>query len=286
MQTITDYLTKPATENVKEAIKKADGCISSAPGAKPFPALYALKAYAYNKLGDTTKSRQLFEEFFQKVNPDHIGPTDYVTYAQVLLQTPGNNAKAESLVEKAIDLDTVPANKLGYVRDVAKSLYGQERFGDAGKWYTKILQLTPLYTAVDLYWAGYSEYRAGDYVAADSIFTLYETKFPNDMLGWYLGARAKEGIDTAQKGLAKPDYDMIIKLADTVQDKQSIKDKLIPAYRYMVAYYYNIKSDVEKAAFNNEKILELDPEDANAVKNKPLFESLIKKAKAGSGPKN
>ena len=269
----------------EEAIQKADACISSAPGAKPFPALYALKAYSYNKLGDTTKARQFFEEFFQKVNPDHIGPTDYVTYAQVLLQTPGNNARAESLVEKAIDLDTVPANKLGYVRDVAKSLYAQERFDDAGKWYTKILQLTPLYTAVDLYWAGYSEYRAGDYVAADSVFTLYETKFPNDLLGWYLGARAKEGIDTAQTGLAKTDYDMIIKLSDTIQDKQSVKDKLIPAYRYMVAYYYNIKSDVEKAAANNEKILEIDPEDAIALKNKEAFDIQLKKAKATSGPK-
>jgi tetratricopeptide (TPR) repeat protein len=129
----------------EEAIQKADACISTAPGAKPFPALYALKAYSYNKLGDTTKAREFFKEFFAKVNPDNIGPNDYVTYAQVLLQTPGNNAKAESLIEKAIELDTIPANKLNYVRDVAKSLYDQERFSDAGKWYKKILYLTPDY---------------------------------------------------------------------------------------------------------------------------------------------
>ncbi len=263
----------------EEAIKKADACISTAPEAKPFPALYALKAYSYNKLGDTAKSRQFFEEFFAKVNPDNIGPKDYVTFAQVLLQTPGNNAKAESYIEKAIDLDTVPANKLNYVRDVAKSLYDQERFADAGIWYKKILSLTPQYSPVDLYWAGYSQYRAGNYVGADSVFVLYEQKFPDDLLGWYLGARAKEGIDTAQIGLAKDDYLMIIKLADTIQDKQSIKDKLIPAYRYMMAYSYNVAKDIEKALVYNEDILAIEPTDELALKNKELLTPILKKQK-------
>ena len=269
----------------EEAIKKANACISTAPGAKPFPALFALKAYSYNKLGDTAKAREFFEEFFAKVNPDNIGPNDYVTFAQVLLQTPGNNAKAESYVEKAIKLDTVPANKLNYVRDVAKSLYDQERFSAAGNWYKKILYLSPDYGKVDLYWAGYSEFRGQDYVAADSVFTLYQQKFPDDLFGWYLGARSKEGIDTGQTGLAKPDYDMIIKIADTVQDKQSIKDKLIPAYRYMVAYYYNLKGDAGKALENNDKILEIDPEDANALQVKESLTPILKKQKESGAKK-
>lgn len=263
----------------EEAIQKADACISTAPEAKPFPALYALKAYSYNKLGDTTKARQFFEEFFAKVNPDNIGPNDYVTYAQVLLQTPGNNAQAESFIEKAIELDTVPANKLNYVRDVAKSLYDQERFSDAGKWYKKILYLTPDYGKVDLYWAGYSEFRGQDYVAADSVFQLYQQKYPDDLFGWYLGARSKEGIDTAQTGLAKGDYEMIIKIADTIQDKQSIKDKLIPAFRYMMAYSYNVQKDIEKALDYNERILSIDPQDELALKNKEVLTPILKKQK-------
>ena len=132
---------------------------------------------------------------------------------------------------------------------------------------------------MDLYWAGYSSYRAGNYIAADSVFTVYEKKFPDDLLGWYLGARAKEGIDTTQTGLAKDDYAMIIKLTDTVQDKQSVKDKVIPAYRYMVAYYYNIKKDIEKALEFNGKILEIDPQDDLALKNKVALTPILKKQK-------
>lgn len=252
----------------EEAIQKASACITTAPGAKPFPALYALKAYSYDKLGDTAKSREFFEEFFEKVNPEQIGPNDYATYAGVLLKTPGNTIKAESYIEKAIELDTVPANKLNYVRDVAKSLYDQMRFGAAGYWYKKILELTPDYSPVDLYWAGYSEYRDSNYVSADSVFQLYQKKYPEDLYGWYLGALSKVGIDTAQTGLARPEFEKIIAIGDTIEDKQSIKDKLIPAYRFMLAYYYNIEKNTPKALEFNEKILVLEPEDATALELK------------------
>ena len=73
--------------------------------------------------------------------------------------------------------------------------------------------------------------------------------------------------------MAKPDYEKIIAIADTTQDKASIKDKLIPAYRYLVAYYYNIKSDKENATLYNNKILEVDPEDETALKTKETFKS-------------
>ena len=40
--------------------------------------------------------------------------------------------------------------------------------------------------------------------AADSIFKLYQAKYPEDMFGWYMGAKSKEGIDsTGANGLAQ-----------------------------------------------------------------------------------
>ncbi|MEO6288729.1 MAG: tetratricopeptide repeat protein, partial [Ginsengibacter sp.] len=46
----------------QEAITKSDQCISSA-GEKPFPNLYGLKAYSYDKLGDSLNAKKYFEEF-------------------------------------------------------------------------------------------------------------------------------------------------------------------------------------------------------------------------------
>jgi tetratricopeptide (TPR) repeat protein len=262
-----------------ETISKADACIAGTGAAKPFPNLYGLKAYAYDKMGDSLNAKKYFEEFFAKVNPEKIGPNDYATYAKVLLDFPGNDTLAASYVNKAIALDTVPENKLGYVKDLAKSLYDEGRFVEAGKWYGKILSLNPNYGKVDLYYAGYSDYRGGNYKGADSVFQLYQQKYPDDLYGWYLGARSKEGMDSAgTAGLAKPDYEKIIAIADTVADKASIKDKLIPAYRYMVAYYYNVLKNAETANQFNDKILEVDPADATALKTKEAFSSVLKRA--------
>jgi tetratricopeptide (TPR) repeat protein len=256
-----------------EAISKADACIATA-GAKPFPNLFGLKAYAYDKKGDSLNAKKSFEEFFAKVNPDKIGPNDFATYGKVLLKFPGQDSLAAVYVDKAVALDTVPEKKLGYVKDIAKSLYDAGKFLEAGKWYGKVLDVDHNFGKVELFYAGYSDYRGGNYKSADSVFKLYQQKFPEDLYGWYLGARSKEGIDsTGALGLAKPDYDKIIQIADTIADKASIKDKLIPAYRYMVAYNYNIKHEKDSAIVYNDKILEVDPTDATALKTKDALES-------------
>jgi len=54
---------------------------------------------------------------------------------------------------------------------------------------------------------------------------------------------------------------------------------LIPSYRYMVAYYYNIQHKVDSAIIYNNKILELDPTDATALKTKDALETVSKQQK-------
>lgn len=265
----------------QETITKADACINGSSQQKPFPNLYGLKAYAYDKLGDSANAKKYFEEFFTKVNPDKIGPADYANYARVLLQFPGNDSLASINIDKAIALDTVPAKKLEYVKDLAKSLWDAKKYKEAAKWYSKVLDLNKDYGKVDLYYAGYADYLGSNYVSADSVFKLYQQKYPDDLFGWYLGARSKEGIDTSGiKGLALGDYNKIINISETIANKDSIKDKLIPSFRYMVAYYYNIKHDTNKAIEYNAKILAVDPADATALKNKEAFEAILKKQNA------
>lgn len=265
-----------------EAISQSNACIASA-GTKAFPNLYGLIAYSYDKKGDSLNARKYFEEFFTKVNPDKIGPNDYATYGRVLLKFPGSEDLAASYIDKAIALDTVKENKLNYVKNTAAGLSADQKFTEAGKWYAKILTLDSNYGKVDLYYAGYNDYRGGDYQTADSIFSIYQEKYPTDAFGWYMGARAKEGIDTTSElGLAKPDYEQVIAIADTTSDMSTIKDKLIPAYRYMVAYQYNIKHDKDSAILFNDKILEVDPADPTALKTKEALGSISNNATSAS----
>jgi Flp pilus assembly protein TadD len=269
----------------QKAIAKSDECITSG-GEKPFPNLYGLKAYSYDKMGDSLNAKKYFDEFFAKVNPEKIGPNDYATYAKVLLKFPGNDSLASSYVDKAIALDTIPANKLDYVKSTAESLVAAQKFANAGKWYTKILTLKPDYGKADLFYAGYNDYRGGNYKGSDSVFGLYMQKYPEDIFGAYMRARASEGIDTSGAlGLAKPYYEKVIAIADTSVDKDKVKANEITAYRYMVAYSYNVKHDKDAAIEWNKKILVLDPNDTQAIaNNKALTAQPAKPSKGGASP--
>jgi tetratricopeptide (TPR) repeat protein len=260
-----------------ETINQADACINGT--NQPFPNLYGLKGYAYDKMGDSLKARQSFEKFFSLVDPDKIGPTDYSTYGKILMQFPGEEAQGESFIEKGLALDTIPAQKAKTITDIAKSFAAKNNFAEAGKWYGKILGIDTNYNKTDLYYAGYNDLRAGNFKTADSVFKLYQKKYPSDVYGWYLGARAEEGIDTAQTGLAKPLYEKVISIADTTQDKASIKPFVIPAYRYMLAYYYNTLHNTDSAIVYNNKILEVDPTDATALKTKDALDAVVKQQK-------
>lgn len=256
-----------------ETITQADACITSV--SKPFPNLYGLKGYAYDKMGDSLKAREAFEKFFSVVNPDLIGPTDYATYGKVLMQFPGSEAEGISLIEKGLALDTVVADKVKTVTEIAKSFAAKNNFEEAGRWYGKVLEIDSAYGKTDLFYAGYNDYRAGNYKTADSVFKLYQQKYPEDVYGWYLGARSVEGIDTAQTGMAKPLYQKVIEIADTAKNKASVQG-IIPAYRYMVAYYYNVLHNVDTAIMYNNKILELDPTNATSLQTKEALESVQK----------
>ena len=266
----------------QQAISKSDECITTG-GTKVYPNVYGLKAYSYDKLGDSINAKKYFDEFFAKVNPDKIGPNDYATYGKVLLKIPAtdsmdkvhNDSLASIYIDKAVALDTVPANKLDYVKSTAESLIASKKYADAGKWYTKILKLKPEYGKIDLYYAGYNDYRGGDYPAADSIFGLYTQKYPEDIFGWYMKAHSQEGIDsTGINGLAKPSYEKVITIADTSADKDKVKANEITAYRYMVAYHYNVKHNKDSALYFNSKILELDPNDTQAQTNDKALRAL------------
>jgi predicted Zn-dependent protease len=266
----------------QQAITKSDECIASA-GTKVFPNLYGLKAYSYDKMGDSLNAKKYFDQFFSKINPDKIGPNDYATYGKVLLKIPGkdsletlhNDSLASVYIDKAVALDTVPAKKLDYIKSTAESLIASKKYADAGKWYAKILTLKPDYGKVDLYYAGYNDYRGSSYKAADSIFGLYTQKYPEDIFGWYMKAHAQEGIDSTEaEGLAKSSYEKVIAIADTSADKDKVKANEITAYRYMVAYYYNVKHNKDSAIYFNSKILSLDPNDTQAQTNDKALRAL------------
>ncbi|MEO6328279.1 MAG: tetratricopeptide repeat protein [Ginsengibacter sp.] len=264
-----------ASQLYKESITKSDECITAG-GANPYPNLYGLKAYAYDKLGDSANAKTFFDTYFQKQNPEKLGPNDYATYAKILLKYPENDSLAFTYIDKAVELDTLQANKESYISDIASSYLAQKDYGKAGNLYTKLLSVKKDYGKIDLYNAGYNDYKGANYAEGDSIFGVYTTKYPDDILGWYMRGIINSTVDsTGAQGLAKPYYDKVIELGEVSTDSSKVKSQLITSYRYNVAYYYTTKNDIPKALSYVEKTLALDPANEAALQNKKALEGVI-----------
>jgi len=242
-----------ASSKFQESITKANECIAAG-GQNPYPSLYGLKAFAYDKVGDSASAKTFFETYFQKQKPENLLSGDYATYGRVLLKFPGNEAKAADYIQKAITLDTLEVNKIEYITSVANNYLAAKNYNEAGKWYSRVLGVKKNVTKTDLYNAGYNYYRGSNYTAADSIFKIYQQKYPDDILGFQLGAYSQAYIDsTGTLGLAKPTYEKVIQLASASKDTANAKQQLIPAYNYMLAHYHKNK-DYASALTWNEKI--------------------------------
>ncbi len=256
-----------------ESISKAEECIKTE-GATPYPNLYGLEAYAYDRLGDSINSKKYFDIYFAKQNPDKIGPTDRKTYAKVLLKDtlPGNEALAGENIDKAVLADTTENGKVLLLKDMAAHFEGKRKFKAAADWYSKIVSVRKDPRKTDLYNAGYNYFRCGDYTAAITVFNTYSQKFPEDAFGYYMAGKANWAIDsTFALALANPSFEKAIEVGQ--KDSLKYKPQLIGSYKYFIVYSV-YKKDKSAALSYCDKVLAIDPNDAETVSNKATIATM------------
>jgi len=254
-----------------ETITHADKCISEE-GADPYPKLFGLKAYAYNRLNDSVNAKTFFEEYLRRQNPDNIGAGDYATYAAVLYKFPGNEAKATEYINKAIASDTIEANRANYAKSVAVMFSNQNNYEEAGKWYGEVVDLKKNYSNVDLFNAGYNYYLGNMYDSSLRYFNMYIRKFPDDILGYYMVANANAVIDsTGELGLADSFYYKVIELGTADLTKANAKTRVLTAYKYFIGQQYNVKKNKDSALYFVDKALEIEPTDDQLLNFKEII---------------
>lgn len=253
-----------------EAYTSSENCIAAS--ATPYPNLYGLKAYTSVKLGDSTGAKNAFEKYFRTQKPTKIGPRDYATYASVLWGFPGNDALAADMINKAVNLDTLEANKAAYLKLLAQRYVDQKQNLEAAKTYGRVISQKPNYTNVDLFNAGYNFYAVNEYDSSNKYFSLYTQKYPDDILGYYMLANANSAIDsTSVMGLAIPYYQKTIEIGEKDPTATNTKNRLMVAYKYFLGYYFNVKKQKDSALIYVDKALALDPTDASMISNKEFI---------------
>ena len=178
----------------KEAITLADQCIAGS--GSPYPKLYGIQGYAFNRLGDSISARKAFENYISKADQSQIGSGDYATYANVLFKLPGNDSLAGVYIDKAVQLDTLESSKVAYLKTTALYFENQKNYKIAADWYAKIATLKKDPTKTDLYYAGYNYFRSGNYTTSIEVFNQYSKKFPEDVFSYYMIGKSYWAIDT------------------------------------------------------------------------------------------
>lgn len=262
-----------AAGDFNNAIKKADALLQ-AQGANADARLYRLKGYSFDKLGDSVNAFSFLETFFQKAKPEQINPDNYIVAALNAAKVKSDPTKIDYYFGMSIDSDTLLANKLDYAKKASDFYKRAGNTAKSAQWLTKILSINPKLSKVDLYNAGFENFKATQYQLADSIFSVYKTQFPNEVYGHYWSFRSRSVIDsTMELGLAVPDCEKFVSIAEL--DKAKNKSTLITAYGYMAGYNANIKKDLAIAKSFLEKIIEIDPTNQDAIKNRDIIDKAL-----------
>ncbi len=266
-----------ASGDFKDAVAKSTELLNKY-GNDADARLYRLRGYSNWKLGDSATAIKDFETFFSKAKEEDIVPDNWMVAAELAAKFPERQANFERYVNAAIAMDTSAKGKADLARKAVDIFKKAGNANKSAEWALRVLTLTPTVSKVDLFNAGYENLKAGQLLRSDSVFKVYKEKYPDDTYGYYWSYRALSGIDTTmEQGLAIPDATKFIQIAEL--DKAKNKTTLITAYGYVAGYYANIKKDFPTAIQYIDKIIEIDPANTDAIKNKEILQKALSKGK-------
>lgn len=265
----TDYTY--AKGDFAGAKKRAEELIAQY-GDKVNPRMYRMIAYTADTLGDQAAAKTAMNTFLEKADAEDILPTDYEELAKINSKIPGAEQESYASLQKAIDLDTALENKIKFTQvgaELAKKLGDRNQ---EANWYGIAYALEKEPGQTDLYKWAYAHYQAGNYPTADSLFCgVYQSKYPEEIYGYLWCARAKQAMDTTmEQGLAVEAYKTLAEKALTL-DSGKFKSQAIFANFYLVSYYNDIEKDMEAAISYVDKVLEIDPANADGLRIKDIL---------------
>ncbi|HKP32034.1 MAG TPA: tetratricopeptide repeat protein [Chitinophagaceae bacterium] len=284
-----DYLKTDFTYargNFSEARNKAQALISQF-GDKVSPRMYKMVAYTADTLGDLTAAKQAMTTYFAKVDTADILPADYLELANINSKVQGSQAEAFENFRAAIARDTAIENKIKYINQAAALA---KKLGDRNQeatWLGVAYHMDPNPSQTDLYNWGYAHYQAGNYDSSSRIFCeTYETKYPNEIFGYLWCARSEQAKDTTQlTESAAVAYEKLATMAMQI-DSVKYKSQAKTALYTLTTYANDVKKDPKAALAYIDRILVMDPDDANAIKIKDILTKAINRpAKTTTPPK-
>lgn len=264
-----------------EAVAKADAIVK-AEGEKVQPRLYKLIGYSLAAEKDTAKAIGYMQRYFEKAPDSVFIAKDYMTMGQLYSSMPQQDSLAMVYFEKGAALEKDSSKLTNDYKKLAELALANKNYSAQAKWLGKYYTSNSGATNLELFNWALAHFRAEEYAQADSVFGLYVAKYPSQSFGYYWQAKAKALQDKDMKdGLAVPAYEKLVELLLNNPSDPNYKKWLVEAYGYLAAYQVNTKKNYAEAVDYFEKVLQVDPENADAKK----YISVLQKNTADSGSK-
>ncbi|MHA4844002.1 tetratricopeptide repeat protein [Flavitalea antarctica] len=261
---ITDLMF--ASQQYDSALQNANKLMNMA-GTNVEPRLLKLIAYSYKELKKPDSALAYMHRYFDVQTDTGFIVKDYEGMAEIYDSLPGMDDSASTYYQRALAMESDSVKALDYYKKIADLYHESGDFQKEALWLGKYHRNNPSPRNIDLFNWGIASYKASDYIAADSIFKMYQQGYPDQTFGYYWAARTNTAIDsTMEKGLAIPHYQKLIEIAEKDTADDTNKKHLIEAYGYLAAYEANIDKDFDDSILYFEKLLELDPGNEDAKK--------------------
>ncbi len=253
------FITKdyPASITLVEKIIQKDG-------SKNY--LRRLLGYSYYETGDYPKGLGIMTDYFAKVTPDKILPTDYQYLGRLQVKSKGDTLAAIDNFKKAIAIDS---SAWSLYKEAGELYYAKKDNCNAATSYQMYLDSVAKPEPTDLYKLGLAQYYCKDdtmrYQKAEATFLRITQLVPTAGIGWLWSAKAATKLEpdvqahpemAAQFGRAKPYFEKYVAIASV--DKEKNKKDLISAQEYLT-YYFFLQGNADSTRTNATMLLEMDP---------------------------
>jgi len=272
---LTDLLY--ASRKYQDAIQHAQQILGQQ-GQQTEPRLFKLIAYSYKELNASARALEYMRAYFGRQQDTGFVVKDYETMGDIYdqLQQP-DSAAAYYVRAESMEKDTTKS--IAYAKKLAELYKKLKDYPNQAVWLGKYYQHNTQSTNLDLFNWGLANYMAKDYLMADSVFGLYETKYPDQDFGYYWRARSAAAIDTSMTmGIAVPHYLKLIDIAGKDTVSKTNRKHLVESYGYIAAYKANTEKDYTGAIDYFEKLLSLDPGNTDAQRYITILKKNLEKA--------
>ncbi len=243
---------------------------------------YRLGGYTLTQLNDTVQAVKYFETFFQKADIDIIDLDNYRFMAILLSRFPDKIKDAITYYEKAYVADTIPNSRVNDIRSIVSLYKKTKNTKMLAYWSGMLYNNNPKQNATDLFNWGYANLVAEEYASADTIFSTYIAKYPNEYFGYFWKGRTKSITDTTLAS-AIPYYQKTIEI--TSLDTAKNKNILVQSYGVLYAYNRNVLKNYDESLKVINALLLFKPNDADLLRDRDGIVKYIESVKTAEAKK-